>query len=101
MPRPESFPTLEGGPTLKGGDKWPRGLLHYMLPGLDEASLSHQHRLFEPFSTGGRKMTEETVVQEAAPKNKVTSVNRWVFLSAMLGMLLFTVVMAVYRKFGG
>ena len=46
-------------------------------------------------------MTQETMVQEAAPKNKVTSVIRWVFLSAMLGLLLFTVVMAVYRKFGG
>jgi len=72
-----------------------------MLPGLGEAPLSHQRRLFEPFSTGGRKMTEETVVQEAAPKNKVTSVIRWVFLGVMIALLLFTVIMAVYRKFGG
>jgi hypothetical protein len=46
-------------------------------------------------------MTQETVVQEVAPKNKVTSVIRWVFLGAMIALLLFTVIMAVYRKFGG
>ena len=41
------------------------------------------------------------MVQVLAPKSKVTRVIRWVFLSAMLGLLLFTVIMAVYRKFGG
>ncbi len=46
-------------------------------------------------------MTQETMVQEAAPKNKVISVIRWVFLSVMIALLLFTVIMAVYRKFGG
>ncbi|MBP1740176.1 MAG: hypothetical protein H6Q48_2469 [Deltaproteobacteria bacterium] len=48
-------------------------------------------------------MTEESKVQEAAPKkkNKVVSVIRWVFLGVMIALLLFTVIMAVYRKFGG
>ena len=47
-------------------------------------------------------MTEESKVQEAAPKkNKVISMIRWVFLGVMIALLLFTVIMAVYRKFGG
>jgi hypothetical protein len=46
-------------------------------------------------------MTQETVVQEAAPKSKLVGVIRWVFLGAMLALLLFTVVMAAYRKFAG
>jgi uncharacterized membrane protein YdcZ (DUF606 family) len=46
-------------------------------------------------------MTQETAIQEAAPKKKIVSVIRWVFLGGMIGLLLFTVVMAVYRKFGG
>jgi hypothetical protein len=53
-------------------------------------------------------MTQETMVQEITPnskevttKTKVLSVIRWVFLGAMIGLLLFTVVMAAYRKFSG
>jgi len=46
-------------------------------------------------------MTQETAIQETAPKNKATSVIRWVVCGALIAMLLFTVVMAVYRKFGG
>jgi len=46
-------------------------------------------------------MTEETMVQKAAPKNKVVGVIRWVFLGAMMALLLFTIIMAAYRKFAG
>jgi hypothetical protein len=46
-------------------------------------------------------MTEETMVQESTLKSKTTSVIRWVFLGGMLALLLFTVVMAAYRKFAG
>lgn len=46
-------------------------------------------------------MAQEVVAQEAAPKNKLASVIRWVFLGAMIALLLFTVVMATYRKFAG
>jgi len=46
-------------------------------------------------------MTEETMVQEVKPKNKAVSVIRWVFLGAMMALLLFTIIMAAYRKFAG
>jgi hypothetical protein len=46
-------------------------------------------------------MTEQAAVPEAAPKKKLGSVIRWVFLGAMMALLLFTVVMAAYRKFSG
>lgn len=46
-------------------------------------------------------MTEEGKVQEVKPKSKVLSVIRWVFLGVMIALLLFTVIMAAYRKFAG
>ena len=46
-------------------------------------------------------MTEEIMVQEVKPKNKMVSVIRWVFLGAMMALLLFTIIMAAYRKFAG
>jgi hypothetical protein len=48
------------------------------------------------------------MVQELTPKSKevtgktkVLSVIRWVFLGVMIALLLFTVIMAAYRKFAG
>jgi hypothetical protein len=48
-----------------------------------------------------KEMTEETPVQEVASKSKLGSVIRWVFLGAMIGLLLLTIIMAAYRKFAG
>ena len=46
-------------------------------------------------------MTEETAVQEVASKGKQGGLIRWVFLGAMIALLLITVLMAAYRKFAG
>jgi hypothetical protein len=46
-------------------------------------------------------MTEQSVPQKDTPKSKVLGVVRWVFLGAMLALLLFTIIMAAYRKFAG
>jgi hypothetical protein len=46
-------------------------------------------------------MTEQIAPQKDTPKSKVLSIVRWVFLSGMIALLLFTIIMAVYRKYGG
>jgi hypothetical protein len=46
-------------------------------------------------------MTEQTMNQESSPKRKVTLVLRQAVQWAILALLLFTCIMAAYRKFGG
>jgi hypothetical protein len=46
-------------------------------------------------------MTEQTMPQESAPKNKAMSIIRQIVQWSILALLLFTCIMAVYRKFGG
>jgi ABC-type Fe3+ transport system permease subunit len=48
-----------------------------------------------------RKMTQETTAQERAPKSRLVEIVRWIFMGAVMLVLLFVVVMAVYRKFAG
>jgi hypothetical protein len=46
-------------------------------------------------------MAEQTVPQESTPANKAKSIARQIFQWVILGLLLFTCIMAAYRKFGG
>lgn len=46
-------------------------------------------------------MAEQTIPQETAPKNKGTSIVRQIVQWSILALLLFTCIMAAYRKFGG
>lgn len=41
------------------------------------------------------------VAKEKDLKSKLSNVVRWIILSAALGFILLSVVMAAYRKFGG
>jgi len=46
-------------------------------------------------------MTEQIAPQKDTPKSKLLGIVRWVFLIGMLALLVFTIIMAVYRKYGG
>jgi hypothetical protein len=46
-------------------------------------------------------MAEQTMPQESTPANKAKSIARQIFQWVILGLLLFTCIMAAYRKFGG
>jgi hypothetical protein len=46
-------------------------------------------------------MAEQTLTKEIAPKSKAIKILRQVFIWGVLALLLVTVIMAVYRKFGG
>jgi hypothetical protein len=46
-------------------------------------------------------MTEQTMPQETVPKDKTMSIVRQIAQWAILALLLFTCIMAAYRKFGG
>jgi hypothetical protein len=46
-------------------------------------------------------MTEETMDQTRAPKSRLAEIARWIFMGAVMLLLLLVVVMAVYRKFAG
>jgi hypothetical protein len=46
-------------------------------------------------------MTEQTITQEAAPKSRTAKIVRQVVQWTVLALLLFTCIMAAYRKFGG
>lgn len=46
-------------------------------------------------------MTEQTMTQQGAPKNKAMKILRHIIQWTILGLLLFTCFMAAYRKFGG
>jgi hypothetical protein len=46
-------------------------------------------------------MTEQTMTQETSPKSKAARIVRQIFQWGILALLLFTCIMAAYRKFGG
>jgi hypothetical protein len=46
-------------------------------------------------------MPEQTMPQEGNTVNKAKSIARQIFQWVILGLLLFTCIMAAYRKFGG
>jgi hypothetical protein len=46
-------------------------------------------------------MTEQTITQEVAPRNRTAKILRQVIQWTVLALLLFTCIMAAYRKFGG
>lgn len=46
-------------------------------------------------------MTEQTINQEISPKSKTAKILRQVIQWTVLALLLFTCIMAAYRKFGG
>ncbi len=46
-------------------------------------------------------MTEQSAPQKDTPKSKWLRIVRGVFLGVMLAALVFTMIMAVYRKYGG
>jgi hypothetical protein len=46
-------------------------------------------------------MTKQTMPQETVPKDKTMSIVRQIAGWAILALLLFTCIMAAYRKFGG
>jgi hypothetical protein len=46
-------------------------------------------------------MTEQTMAQETTPKSKAARIVRQVLQWGILALLLFTCIMAAYRKFGG
>ncbi|MGE5256625.1 MAG: hypothetical protein ACM3KE_08155 [Hyphomicrobiales bacterium] len=46
-------------------------------------------------------MAEQTLRQESVPKSKFATILRQVLQWAILALLLFTCIMAAYRKFGG
>jgi hypothetical protein len=46
-------------------------------------------------------MTEQTMPKESAPAGKVMTIVRQVAQWSILAVLLFTCIMAAYRKFGG
>jgi hypothetical protein len=46
-------------------------------------------------------MTEQTMSHEGKPVDKAKSIARQIFQWVILGLLLFTCIMAAYRKFGG
>lgn len=46
-------------------------------------------------------MTEQTMAQESAPRKKAMSIVRQIVQWSILALLLFTCIMAAYRKFGG
>lgn len=46
-------------------------------------------------------MTERTIPQESTPVKTAKSIARQIFQWVILALLLFTCIMAAYRKFGG
>jgi hypothetical protein len=46
-------------------------------------------------------MTEQAIEPKSEPKGKASSILRKVIQYLVLGLLLFTCIMAAYRKFGG
>jgi hypothetical protein len=46
-------------------------------------------------------MTHQAKPQESVPKNKAISIVRQIAQWSILALLLFTCIMAAYRKFGG
>jgi len=46
-------------------------------------------------------MTEQTMPRASAPKSKGVTILRHIVQWAILALLLFTCIMAAYRKFGG
>jgi hypothetical protein len=46
-------------------------------------------------------MAEQTMTEESAPKSKALNILRQIVQWAILALLLFTCIMAAYRKFGG
>lgn len=46
-------------------------------------------------------MADQTMPQENVPKNRTMSIVRQVAQWSILSLLLFTCIMAAYRKFGG
>jgi hypothetical protein len=46
-------------------------------------------------------MTEQQMSHESAPMKKATSIVRQMVQWGILALLLFTCIMAAYRKFGG
>jgi predicted nucleic acid-binding Zn ribbon protein len=46
-------------------------------------------------------MTQEIMAQERTPKSRLAEAARWIFMGAVMLVLLLVVVMAVYRKFAG
>jgi hypothetical protein len=46
-------------------------------------------------------MTEHTMAKDSAPKGRTTTIIRQVVQWGILALLLFTCIMAAYRKFGG
>jgi hypothetical protein len=50
---------------------------------------------------GGTLMTEQTMTKERMPQNKTTIILRKIVQWSILALLLFTCIMAAYRKFGG
>lgn len=45
-------------------------------------------------------MTEQTLTKESAPKSKALTIIRQIVQWSILALLLFTCIMAAYRKFG-
>jgi hypothetical protein len=45
-------------------------------------------------------MTEQTMTKENAPKSNATTILRQIIQWSILALLLFTCIMAAYRKFG-
>lgn len=46
-------------------------------------------------------MSEQTTVQETGTKSRIIKIVRWVVVTAGVLLVLFTFIMAIYRKFGG
>lgn len=46
-------------------------------------------------------MNEQTTVQETGTKSQILKIVRWVVVSVGVLLVLFTFIMAIYRKFGG
>jgi hypothetical protein len=46
-------------------------------------------------------MAEQTLTKEITPKSKAIKIVRQVFIWGVLALLLLTIIMAIYRKFGG
>jgi hypothetical protein len=46
-------------------------------------------------------MTEQTMTNEGAPKTRAMTILRQIVQWSILALLLFTCIMAAYRKFGG
>jgi hypothetical protein len=46
-------------------------------------------------------MTEQTMAKEIAPKSKAVTILGQIIKWSILALVLFTCIMAAYRKFGG